>query len=329
MNTPRPSFEAAVLALGTMAAVVGSPANADSYPTRPVMILSQASAGSGPDVIARIVADRLTQAFGQQVLVINRPGGGGVIAAQAAAAAPSDGHTLYVPLASTFVVLPETQAKMPLDLARDLVSIGLIGEQPMVIAVNPALGINTLAELIARAKGRPGEILCGGAGRGTLPHLTSEMLRGRFGIDLTYIPSSSMRAMQDAIGGTIHVFIESMAAVSGPMQGGSLQALAVASSSRLPDFPDLPTVEEAAPGVGNFEARGWFPLMAPARTPDAIVQKVNRDLRSALDEPEVRRKLATLGTYPRPMSPAETAAFIRNEQDLWRPVVKQLDLVSQ
>ena len=151
------------------------------------MILTPAAAGTGPDVIIRIVADRLTQAWGQQVLVVNRPGGGGVIAAQAAAVAPSDGHTLYVPLASTFVVLPETQAKMPLDLARDLVPIGMFGEQPMVIAVNPTLGINTLAELIARAKGRPGEILFG-APRGTLPHLTSEMLRRRVGLDLTLFP---------------------------------------------------------------------------------------------------------------------------------------------
>ena len=262
------------------------------------------------------------------MLVVNRPGGGGVIAAQAAAVAPSDGHTLYLPIASTFVVLPETQAKMPLDLARDLVPIGMLGEQPMVIAVNPALGINTLAELIARAKGRPGEILFGAA-RGTLPHLMGEMLRRRVGLDLTFIPSPSARAMQDTIGGTIHVFIESMAGLSGPIQGGSLKALAVASSSRLPDFPDLPTVEEAVPGIGGFEARGWFALMAPARTPDAIVQKVNRDLRTVLGEPEVKRKFAALGTYPRPMSPEETAAFIRSEQDLWRPVVKQLDLVSQ
>ena len=327
MNTPRPSFEAAVLALGTMAAIVGSPANADSYPTRPVMILLPAAAGTGPDVIVRIITDRLTKTWGQQVLVVNRPGGGGVIAAQAAAAAPSDGHTLYVPLASTFVVLPETQAKMPLDLARDLVPIGMIGEQPMVIAVIPALGINTLAELIARAKGRPGEMLFG-APRGTLPHLTNEMLRRRVGLDLAFIPTSA-RAVQDTIGGTIHVCIESLAALSGPIQGGSLKGLAVASSSRLPDFPDLPTVEEAALGIGSFEAHGWFALMAPARTPDAIVQKVNRDLRSALGEPEVKRKLAALGTYPRPMSPAETAAFIRSEQDLWRPVVKQLELGSQ
>jgi tripartite-type tricarboxylate transporter receptor subunit TctC len=276
----------------------------------------------------RIVADRLTQAWGRQVLVVNRPGGGGIIAAQAAAVAPPDGHTLYVPVASTFVVLPETQAKMPLDLARDLVPIGMIGEQPMVIAVNPALGINTLAELIARAKGRSGEILFG-ATRGLLPHLTGEMLRRRVGIDLTYIPYSGTRTVQDAIGGTIHVCIESLAALSGPIQGGSLKGLAVASSSRLPDFPDLPTVEEAALGIGSFEAHGWFALMAPARTPDAIVQKVNRDLRSALGEPEVKRKLAALGTYPRPMSPAETAAFIRSEQDLWRPVVKQLELGSQ
>lgn len=327
MKKHSPLFKAAVLSLA--AAIGGPPANAESYPTRPVMLLSPIAAGSGPDVIARIVADRLTQAWGQQVLVVNRPGGGGVIAAQAAAVAPSDGHTLYMPIASTFVVLPVTQAKMPLDLARDLVPIGVLGEQPMAIAVNPALGINTLAELIARAKARPGEMLFG-AGRGTLPHLTGEMLRRRAGLDLAYIPYPvNTRAMQDAIGGTIHVFIESMAALSGPIQGGSLKALAVAASNRLPDFPDLPTVEEAVPGIGIFQARGWFALMAPARTPDAVVQKINRDLRIVLGEPEVKRKLAVLGTYPRPMSPLETAAFIRSEQELWRPVVKQLDLQSQ
>ncbi len=327
MKTHLPRLKAVVLSLA--AAIAASPATAESYPTRPVMLLTPIAAGSGPDVIVRIVAERLTQAWGQQVLVVNRPGAGGIVAAQAAAVAPSDGHTLYMPLASTFVVLPETQAKMPLDLARDLVPIGMLGEQPMAIAVNPALGINTLAELIARAKSRPGDILFG-AGRGTLPHLTGEMLRRRAGIDLTYIPYPvNTRALQDAIGGTIHVFIESMAALSGPIQGGSLKALAVASSSRLPDFPDLPTVEEATPGIGAFEARGWFALMATARTPDAIVQKVNRDLRIVLGEPEVKRKLAVLGTYPRPMSPAETAAFIRSEQELWRPVVRQLDLASQ
>ncbi len=328
MKTQLPLFIAAVLALGAMAAIAGSSVKADSYPTRPVMLVLPVSAGSGPDVIARIVADRLTKTWGQQVVVVNRPGGGGIIAAQAAATAPPDGHTLYMPVASTFVVLPETQAKMPLDLARDLVPVGLLGEQPMAIAVHPSLGVNTLAELIARAKERPGEILFG-ATRGLMPHLTSEMLRRRAGIDLTYIPSPGIRALQDAIGGTFHVYVESMTPLAGPMQNGSLKALAVASSRRLPDFPDLPTVEEAAPGIGAFEARGWFALMAPARTPDAIVQKINRDLRTALGEPEVRQKLAVLGTYPRPMSPEETSAFIRSEQDLWRPVVRQLDLISQ
>jgi tripartite-type tricarboxylate transporter receptor subunit TctC len=327
MKTHLLRFKAAMLAFGAMAAVAGSPVKADSYPTRPVMLLTPVGAGSGPDVIARIVADRLTKTWGQQVLVVNRPGGAGIIAAQAAAVAPADGHTLYMPVASTFVVLPETHAKLPLDLARDLVPVGLLGEQPMAIAVNPALGISTLAELIARAKDRPGGLLFG-ANRGLLPHLTGEMLRRRAGINLTYIPSNT-RTLQDTIGGTFHVFIESMTAIAGPMQGGSLKALAVAASRRLSDFPDLPTVEEAVPGIGVFEARGWFALMAPARTPDVIVQKINRDLRVALGEPEVQRKLAVLGTYPRPMSPAETAAFIRSEQDLWRPVVKQLDLTSQ
>jgi putative tricarboxylic transport membrane protein len=293
------------------------------------MIITPSGAGAGPDVITRIVADRLTERWGRQVLVVNRPGGGGLIAAQAISTAERDGYTLYLPITSTFVVLPEVQPKMPLDLQRDVVPIGLVAEQPMVIAVHPSLGVNTLAELIALAKQKPGKILYG-AGRGTLPHLTGEMFSSRANVELSFIPyPTAPKAMQDAIGGTLSMFIESMSAVAGPMQAGSLKVLAAASAKRLANFADLPTVAEAVPGLAPFEARGWFALAAPSGTPEAIVCKVNEDLRAALEQPDVRKKLEVLGSYARPTSPAETAEFIRGERELWRPIVRKIAAASQ
>jgi tripartite-type tricarboxylate transporter receptor subunit TctC len=220
-------------------------------------------------------------------------------------------------------VLPETEPKWPFDLQYDIVPIGLVGELPMVISVHPSLGVSSLPELIAFAKKKPSQVLYG-AGRGTQPHLTGAMLGSRDGIELTFVPYPTVaKALNDVIGGTLTLFVESLAAQMGAIQGGSLKALAVASAKRLPNFPDLPTVAET---ISGFEARGWFALMAPAGTPEAIVQKVNHDLRIVLEQADVQQKLEMLGTYARPTSPAETAEFIRREQDLWRPVVKQVVL---
>ena len=305
------------------------PVRAEPYPAKPVMLITPSGAGAGADVIARIVGERLTQLWGRQVLVANRPGGGGVIAAQAAAAATKDGYTLYLPLASTFVFLPLLQAKLPIDFQSDLVPVGLLGEQPMVLAVHPSLGVNTLEKLIALARAKPSHVLYG-AGRGTMPHLTGALFAARAGIDLTFVAyPSAARALSDAIAGTLTMFIESIAGMRGPLEAGQLKALAVASAQRLPDYPDLPTVAEAAPSLAPFEARGWFALMALAGTSDEIVQKISRDLRSLLLEPAIREKLAALGTYPRPLSPHETARFIEAEQEAWKPIVQHIGVTAQ
>ena len=199
----------------------------------------------------------------------------------------------------------------------------------MVIAVNPSLGVNTLQELIAVAKKRPGQLLYG-AGRGTMPHLAGALFAQRAGIELGFIPyPTASRALTDTIGGTLSLVVESAASVSGPIHSGQIRALAVASTKRLPDLPDVPTVAEAVPELDAFEARGWFALVALAGTPDGIVQDVHQTLKVVLAQPEVMKKLATLGTYPRPMSPAETVDFIRAEQDLWRPLVRQIGMGPQ
>lgn len=328
MGKQAQGFTIAALGLLTLAAAA-SPVQAESYPTQPVKIITQAPAGSGPDVILRLVASDLTQMWGQQVLVTNRPGGGGVIAAQAAATTPErDGHTLYMTSASAVVVLPETQAKLPFNFDRDFVSIGLVGEQPFVIAVSPALKINTLAELIALAKQRPGAMAYAANYTGTLPHLTGEFFRSRSGIDVTFVPytAGAPAALHDIMGGRISMIVETLPALSGAIQGGIVKALAVTSAKRLPQYPDLPTVSETIPG---FEATGWFALMAPAGTPDAVVRKLSQDLRTVLKQPELQQRFTTLGTYTRPLSPEELADFIRGEQRLWKPIVKQVGLGSQ
>jgi tripartite-type tricarboxylate transporter receptor subunit TctC len=320
----RRTFNRAALSLMIAPAATAWPARAAAYPSRPVSIITPAPPGSGPDVIARIVADRLTRLWKEQVLVINRPGAGGLIGLQAAAGAKPDGYTLYMPVGSTFCVLPQTHPKLPLDLARDIVPIGLVGEQPMVIAVNPKLGVNSLEELVALAKKRPDAIFYG-ANKGSLPNLTAEMFQHRAGIRLTFIPyANTAKATQDAVAGTTQLMIESLSGLAGPIENGMLKPLAVASVRRVSNFPDLPTVAEAAPSIGNFVSMGWFMLTAPRGTPDAIVHKVSEDLRTVLSEPELKNRFATLGTYAHPMTPAEAAIFIRSEQALWRPIVRHV-----
>jgi tripartite-type tricarboxylate transporter receptor subunit TctC len=307
------------------AAMAVAPAGqAADYPTKPVRIITQGAAGSGPDVITRIVADHLARKWSQQVTILNHPGAGGLVAGRAAASAEKDGYTLYAPTITTFVIMPELQPKLPFDLERDFAHVGLLGETPMMIAVSPTLGVRTILELISLAKKRPGEFFYAANNRGSLPHLTGEMFRGRAGIDVTFVPYQGVAAgLQDLLGGRISMIVESVGALSGPAQAGSIIPLAVASPARLTTHPDLPAVAETLPG---FQAMGWFALMAPSGTPEFIVNQANRDLNAILAEPALRKSFQELGAFARAMSPAETAAFIRQEQEAWKPLVKQVGL---
>ena len=320
----RRTFNSAILSLLAVPLEMIRSAQAKDYPVKPVSIITRAPAGVGPDVIARTLAGQLSQIWDQQVLVINKPGAGGLIGLRAAAEAPVDGYSLYLPLSSTFVALPERIHTLPLDLKRDLAPIALIGEQPMVITANAKIGIDTMQKLVAYAKKHPRKFTYG-ANQGSLPHLTGELLKERTGIDLTFAPYSNMRqAMQDAVGGTIQVYIESIAGVGGQIKAGALRGLAVASSHRLSDHPEIPTVREALPSIGAFEARGWFALMAHAGVPQNILRRVAVDVETVLMQPMVLQRFNALGTYVRPMSPTQLAAFIRSEETLWRPIVRRV-----
>lgn len=299
---------------------------ADTYPTKPVSIITQVAAGSGPDVIARIVADRLTQTWGRQVTIINRQGAAGLIATQAAAAAPADGYTLFLPTVSGMIISPEIQPKFPIDFERAFTSIGIVGTTPMAIAVASSLGVGSLVELVALAKKRPGEIMFAGNNRGAFPHLTGELLKSQAKIDLQFVPySGATAALRDVLGGRIAMMIESPSAIPGAFEPGPLKAIAVTSPSRLPSLPNLPTVSETIPG---FVAVGWFALLAPAGTPEAIITKVSGDLNDVLRQPAVMERFAALGVFSRTMTPDETAQFIRRERQMWRPVIKGAGLVA-
>jgi len=294
-----------------------------SYPTKPVSIIIGAAIGNSPDVATRVVADALTQLWGQQVVVFNRPGAGGLIAGQAAAVSEKDGYTLYMAQASTYTVLPITQPKLPFDLDKDFVPISLIGEQPIAISVSPSLGVNSLRELMDRVRATPGGMLFAASNRGGQSHLTGELLKAKTGLALTFVHASgASTSINDVSTGRIPIMFEGIAAINGAVQGGMLKALAIAAPKRLPNLPELPAVAETVPG---FESKGWQALMAPAGVPDSIIEKINADLRTVLSQPDVIKKFETLGTYPHPMSPRETSAFLRAERDLWWPIVRKIE----
>jgi tripartite-type tricarboxylate transporter receptor subunit TctC len=298
-------------------------ARAQDFPTRPVKIITDSAPGSAVDVILRVVADRLTQIWGQQVLPVNQPGAGGSIAARLAAGSPPDGYTLFIPALSTFVAPPGAAANLPIQVPRDFAPIGVMGGAPMFISAAPSLGAATLPDLIAIAKRRPGELIYGTNGRGRLTHLTGELLASRAGIKLLMVPYSggTAQVLNDVLGGRVPLVIEAYSGIAGAIQAGTIKPLAVASPERMPDFPDLPTVAETLPG---FAAAGWQAMVAPAGTPEPIVRKVSDDLAKALNHPAVKQRLTALGRYNRPMSPAEVTAFIHDEQQKWKPILEQI-----
>ncbi len=308
-------------------ASLAAPACAQTYPTGPVKIIVGVGPGSSADIICRLVADHLSRIWGQQAIVFNQPGAGGAIGIRAAGGSPPDGSTLYMSLASNYVLLPQMQETLPFNVARDFVPIGFVGDQPLVMTVSPALGVGSLPEFIALAKKRPGELNVAGGLAGSILHLTAEWLRTAAGVDFTILHYPAVpHAIADLVGGRIHLAVDSITGVAGAISGGQLKALAVAAAQRLPNFPQWPIASETLPG---FVASGWLALMAPPKTPDAIAQKVSADLRAVLARPEVKQRMQELGTYPIPMSPAELASFIANQQQTWRPVIEAVGIKAR
>jgi tripartite-type tricarboxylate transporter receptor subunit TctC len=315
-------LRAAGLCLSMLPASVGHAQTGD-YPAKPVTIISDAGAGAAPDVVARFVAEGLGRLWGQQVVVLNRPGANGSIAAHVASEAVPDGYTLYAPVLSTFVASPSVAPNLPVKLPRDFLPIGFVASQPMFVSIDPALGITTLAQLIARAKQEPEKISFAVTGVGRLSHLTGELLQMRAGIKLQSIPYTRgpAAALSDVAAGRVSLIIENYGGIAGAIGSGQVKPIAVAAPERLPEFADLPTVAETIPG---FAAAGWVVVVAPKRTPAPVIAKVSADLAKVVTDAEFKKKLAVIGSYSRAMTPDEVQAFVAQEQETWLPVLDRI-----
>jgi tripartite-type tricarboxylate transporter receptor subunit TctC len=299
-------------------------AQAQDYPTKPVTFITPAAAGNSPDVAARIVTERLTQIWNRQIVVLNRPGAGGLIAAQAAAAAPKDGYTLYLSQASTFTVLPiEQGGKMPVNLVTAFTPIGMLGEQPIALAVNKDVPARSISELITLANSKTEPMLFGATNRGGQSHLTGELFRERAKANISFVHAAGATVtMNDVIAGRIPIMFEGLAGLAAGTGSGALRLLGIAAPKRVRNLPDLPAINEVVP---SMISSGWIVLLAPAGTPEPIIQKVNADLRKVVAMPDVIDRFEALGTYTRDLSPAQTAEFIRSEEQLWWPIVRQVN----
>ena len=310
----------ALLALGLL--LLAAPAlPADAFPSRPVRVVIPSGAGGVTDILGRVIAQKLTESLGQQVVIDNRPGASGIVGSQIVAKAAPDGYTLLMVFPS-HVVNPSLYANMPYDTEKAFAPITLVSAVSTTLVVpadNPA---KSMQELIALARTPSAKINYGSVGRGSLGHLASELLRSMTGMNITHVSyKGSPQIMTALLSGEIQMYlIASVGTVQPHLKTGRLRALGVSSAKRLPSLPDVPAIAETVPG---YEARGWNGILAPAGTPKAIVDKLNREIVRVLQSPEFLKQLATEGAVPVGNSPAEFAAVIRADIQKWAKVVKE------
>jgi len=309
----------AALALAPLA--LSGPAQA-AFPERSVRIVVPFPAGGSNDVIARLVAQSLTEQWGQPVVVENRAGAGGNVGAEVVARAPADGYTLLLAAPGPLVVNQTLYSKLNYDPAKDLKPIALIASVPIVLAVNPKVEAKSVAELIALAKAQPGKINFGSSGNGSTNHLAGELLKDLAKIEIVHVPyRGAAPAMNDLIAGHIPMMFDNMPAMKPQVAAGTVRALAVAGATRSKLFPELPTMIEA--GVPGFEASAWFGLVAPAATPADVTQTIVAAVDKALKNPDMAKKFAELGAEPGTLSGDAFGDFLKSETAKWGKVVKE------
>ena len=306
---------AIALALVAGDAVAQSPA----YPVKPVRLVVPSSPGGGTDILARVLAQKMSESLGQQFVVENRPGAGQVIGIEAVARSAPDGHTLLM-AASAIVINEVLYAKPPYDTLRDFAPVTLVASLPNILVVHPALPVKSVRELIALAKTRPGQLNYSSAGSGTSPHLSMELFRLMAGITLTHVPyKGTGPATVDLVAGQVQLSMPNVLTALPQIKGGKLRALGVTSAKRATGLPDIPAIAETVPG---YEAIQWYGLLAPAGTPREIVGKVQAETARILVLPEVKARLASDGADSVGNRPDEFAAYIRAELAKWGKVVK-------
>lgn len=300
-----------------------TPAAAQQYPTKPIRIVATTTPGSGPDIMARLIGHKLTEAWGQQAVVDNRAGASGIIGTEIAAKAAPDGYTLLI-LTSSHIIVATLFGKLNYDLLRDFSPISLLASTPFVLTVNPSVAAASVKELIALAKARPGELHYGTGGPGTPPHLATEILKTMTGIDLVHVPYKGITpALMDTISGQVQLTIAVIPAVLPMIKSGKLRALGVTSLKRSPLVPDLPTIAESVPG---YEVIGWYSLVAPAKTPNQIIGKLNAEMVRALKATDLQDRISGLGAEPIGSTPQELGSYMRAETAKMQKAVKAANL---
>jgi tripartite-type tricarboxylate transporter receptor subunit TctC len=318
------ALAAPLLAL-VAALALPSPARAQTYPTRPVVIVVPFAAGGGNDVLGRLLAQRMGAALGQQFVIENRPGAGGTTGARAVAKAPHDGYTLMVGHSGVFGVAPSLYPTAGYDPRKDFSPVGLIGSFQQMLVVNPSLPIHTLGDLIAAAKREPGKLTYASAGVGSGSHLSTELFTAMAGIKLTHVPFRGTGAtLTDLIAGRVDLMITTLPSVIGAVRGGQLRPIAVTGESRSPLFPELPTFAEA--GVPGYVAVIHYGMVAPGGLPRAIGETLNGALNAALADDQIRARIADEGGEPRPGTRDAQARDIDAEEKKWGDLVRQLGI---
>lgn len=310
-------------AIAVAIAVVATPfAFAQSaYPAKPVRLVVPFPAAGTTDIIARATAQKLSEAWGQQVIVDNRPGAAGNIGSELVAKSAPDGYTLLMGTVGTHAINPSLYAKMPYDHVKDFVPVILVAGVPNVLVVNPDLPVKSVPELIAYAKANPGKLNFASSGSGTSIHLSGELFKTMTGAKMTHVPyKGSAPALTDLIGGQVQLMFDNLPSSLAFIKAGKLRALAVTSTNRAPALPDVPTVADSLPG---FEASSWFGILAPAGTPPDIVAKINGEVMKWLATPDAKEKMAAQGANIAGGTPEDFAKHIQVESAKWAKVVKE------
>jgi tripartite-type tricarboxylate transporter receptor subunit TctC len=308
-------------ALGALFACIAAVASAQSYPNRTIRLVVPFPAAGTTDILARAAAQKLTEAFGQSVVVDNRPGAAGNIGADLVAKSAADGYTLLMGTVGTHAINPSLYSKMPYDHVKDFVPVVLVAGVPNVLVVNPALPVNSVADLIKLAKDKPGQINFASSGSGTSIHLSGELFKTMAGVDITHVPyKGSSPALVDLIGGQVQIMFDNLPSALPQIKAGKLRAIAVTSLKRAPVLPDVPTISES--GLPGFEASSWFGVLAPAGTPAPIVARINAEVNKWLQSAEAREKLLSQGAEAAGGTPEQFAHHIHAESEKWAKVVK-------
>ena len=296
------------------------PAQAQQYPAKPIRLIVPFVAGGSADVLSRVLAQRLTQQYGQQVVVENRPGSGGHVGAEAAARAAPDGYTIVfgtIGIHAAYTIY----SKLNYDPSRDLQPVSMYADVPNILVVHPSVPVKNVKEFIALAKSNPGRLNFGTAGSGSSTHMAGEWFKLYTGVNLTHVPyKGSAQAMQDLLGGQIELMFENLPTAIAQVRAGKIRSLGMTSRERSPSMPEVPTLAET--GVPGFEATAWFTIAAPAKVPADIIRKLNADMNAFLKAPEMQQRWIDMGVVPLGGSPADAEKFFVVEREKWGKVIK-------